>query len=52
MATKTRKIKLVIYVSPAQKAALEKLSLKTDEPTAALVRRAINALLAQKEKAA
>ncbi len=42
---KQTKVRLDVYITPAQKAALETISQKTDVPVAALVRRAIDALL-------
>jgi predicted DNA-binding protein len=44
------KIKLVIYVPPSMKEALEKLSAKTGAPVAESVRRAITAMLAKASK--
>lgn len=39
------KIRMNVFLEPAQKQALEKLSAKTGAPVAELIRRAINAYL-------
>jgi predicted DNA-binding protein len=39
------KIRMNVFLDPAQKQALEKLSAKTGAPVAELIRRAINAYL-------
>jgi hypothetical protein len=45
-----RKVKTNIYVSPKQMAALKRISKQTEIPMAALIRRGIDLVIAQRKK--